>query len=266
MSVAVGGGWASGGYGTSEFEAEYQAALARASLKSKRASRPQAHSHGSLSGIGRLRRGEALRGRSGSGEYLPSGIASAGDKPVSRITTETIAAAANGVDTVSGAPLPRHYAGAISVGGRARPVKATRRPSSRIRSCRRPAPASAVWTEEDVAAYERRWPIGTRQRVWLDVLLYTGLRRGDAVRFGRQHVRDGIGTIKTEKTGDRGDAADPAGARSRPWRPARLAIFPSSLISTVSRSPRNLRQRVQGCLPRCSRSRIGTRVEKDRSD
>ena len=39
-----------------------------------------------------------------------------------------------------------------------------------------------VWTEDHVAAYEKRWPIGTRQRVWLDVLLYTGLRRGDAVR------------------------------------------------------------------------------------
>jgi hypothetical protein len=25
-------------------------------------------------------------------------------------------------------------------------------------------------------------------------------RRGDAVRFGRQHVRDGVGTIKTEKS------------------------------------------------------------------
>lgn len=57
------------------------------------------------------------------------------------------------------------------------------------------------WNEEDVAAYEKRWPIGTKERVWLDVLLYTGLRRGDAVRFGRQHVRDGVGTIKTEKSG-----------------------------------------------------------------
>lgn len=57
------------------------------------------------------------------------------------------------------------------------------------------------WTEEDVAAYEARWPIGTKERVWLDVLLYTGLRRGDAVRFGRQHVRDGVGTLKTEKSG-----------------------------------------------------------------
>jgi integrase len=59
----------------------------------------------------------------------------------------------------------------------------------------------APWSEEDIAAYEARWPIGTRQRVWLDVPLYTGLRRGDAVRFGRQHVRNGVGTIKTEKTG-----------------------------------------------------------------
>ena len=52
-----------------------------------------------------------------------------------------------------------------------------------------------------MATYERRWQIGTRQRVWLDVLLYTGLRRGDAVRFGRQHVRDGVGALKTEKSG-----------------------------------------------------------------
>jgi integrase len=58
-----------------------------------------------------------------------------------------------------------------------------------------------VWTEDDVAAYERRWPIGTKERVWLDVLLYTGLRRGDAVQLGRQHVRDGVATIRTEKTG-----------------------------------------------------------------
>jgi integrase len=56
------------------------------------------------------------------------------------------------------------------------------------------------WTEEHVTAYEKRWLIGTRQRVWLDVLLYTGLRRGDAVRLGRQHIRDGIATLKTEKT------------------------------------------------------------------
>lgn len=58
----------------------------------------------------------------------------------------------------------------------------------------------AVWTDDDVAAFEKRWEIGTRERVWLTVLLYTGLRRGDAARVGKQHVRDGMITIQAEKT------------------------------------------------------------------
>ena len=66
---------------------------------------------------------------------------------------------------------------------------------------RKKGPGFKMWSEEEMAAYERRWPIGTRQRVWLDVLAYTGLRRGDVVRLGRQHVREGIATLKTEKGG-----------------------------------------------------------------
>jgi integrase len=58
------------------------------------------------------------------------------------------------------------------------------------------------WTREDIAAYQKRWPLGTPQRVWVDVLLYTGLRRGDACRVGRQHVRDGILTLRNEKGGE----------------------------------------------------------------
>jgi integrase len=57
-----------------------------------------------------------------------------------------------------------------------------------------------VWTEDDVDRYQARWPIGTKERVWLDVLLYTGLRRGDAVTLGRQHVRNGVATLRTEKS------------------------------------------------------------------
>ena len=58
----------------------------------------------------------------------------------------------------------------------------------------------AVWTDKDVERYHARWPHGTKERVWIDVLLYTGLRRGDAAQLGRQHIRDGWATIKTEKT------------------------------------------------------------------
>lgn len=59
----------------------------------------------------------------------------------------------------------------------------------------------AAWTDDDVAKYYAKWQPGTKERVWIDVLLYTGLRRGDAVLLGRQHLRDEIATIKTEKTG-----------------------------------------------------------------
>ena len=75
-------------------------------------------------------------------------------------------------------------------------------PTAGVKNPSRPKSAGfEAWTEEEVVAYEERWPEGTKERVWLHVLLYTGLRRGDAVRIGRQHVRDGVATIRTEKTG-----------------------------------------------------------------
>jgi integrase len=66
---------------------------------------------------------------------------------------------------------------------------------------RRRTAGFAPWTREDVAAYQARWPLGTPQRVWLDVLLYTGLRRGDAAIIGPGHVKNGVAFIATEKTG-----------------------------------------------------------------
>lgn len=58
-----------------------------------------------------------------------------------------------------------------------------------------------TWTEDDLLAFERRWPLGTRERLAFDLLLYTGLRRSDAVKLGRQHVKDGFLSIRTTKTG-----------------------------------------------------------------
>lgn len=60
-----------------------------------------------------------------------------------------------------------------------------------------------TWTEHDIEAYEARWPIGTRQRLALALLLYTGQRRSDVVRMGRQHVRDGLIEVRQVKTGAR---------------------------------------------------------------
>jgi site-specific recombinase XerD len=58
-----------------------------------------------------------------------------------------------------------------------------------------------AWDQADLERYRAKWPLGTRQRVWVEVLLGTGLRRGDAVVAGRQHVKDGVFSLTTEKTG-----------------------------------------------------------------
>lgn len=64
---------------------------------------------------------------------------------------------------------------------------------------RKKGPGFLAWEEADVARYEARWAAGTRQRVWLHVLLYIGCRRGDAVLLGKQHVKAGVITFVTEK-------------------------------------------------------------------
>jgi integrase len=58
----------------------------------------------------------------------------------------------------------------------------------------------AAWTQDDVDCFAARWPIGTRQRLAFDILRFTGLRVGDAVRLGRPHVRDGVIRLRTQKT------------------------------------------------------------------
>jgi integrase len=59
------------------------------------------------------------------------------------------------------------------------------------------------WTIDDIRRYEKRWPAGTRERVWLHVLSWTGLRLGDACTLGWQHVRDGNWVaLRAEKTGE----------------------------------------------------------------
>ena len=58
-----------------------------------------------------------------------------------------------------------------------------------------------AWEEEDVEKFEAHWPLSTRESLALAILLYTGLRRGDAARLGRQHVKNGVIKITTEKTG-----------------------------------------------------------------
>jgi integrase len=60
------------------------------------------------------------------------------------------------------------------------------------------------WTENDMALYRAKWPLGTEARLMFDILHYTFLRLGDAHRFGPPHlqqiVRKMAVQIATEKS------------------------------------------------------------------
>lgn len=58
-----------------------------------------------------------------------------------------------------------------------------------------------VWSSDDVAAFRRRHPSGTRARLAMEMALCTMQRRGDLVRMGRQHLQGGVLTLRQEKTG-----------------------------------------------------------------
>jgi integrase len=58
-----------------------------------------------------------------------------------------------------------------------------------------------TWTEDEIAAFEAKHAIGTRERLALTLGLYSGQRRGDVIRMGRQHVRAGVLTVTQQKTG-----------------------------------------------------------------
>ncbi|WP_374831053.1 tyrosine-type recombinase/integrase [Paenochrobactrum pullorum] len=59
----------------------------------------------------------------------------------------------------------------------------------------------APWSMEDLALFYARWPIGTKPRLAVELMIHTGLRRSDIVRAGRHHMRGNIFTMKTQKTG-----------------------------------------------------------------
>jgi integrase len=189
-------------YGTDEFWTQYHAAVNGERPQSTKASA------GSLAWlIARYRETPAwtslsLATRRQRENIMRQIIESAGRTPYSAITSATIAA---GRDRRGKTPFQaRHFLdtmrGLFEWAKEAQFVKSN--PATTVKyPLLKSGEGFPIWMEQDVTAYETHWPLGTRQRVWISVLLYTGLRRGDAVRLGRQHVRDGIATIRTEKTG-----------------------------------------------------------------
>ena len=57
------------------------------------------------------------------------------------------------------------------------------------------------WTEDEIAQFETRHPVGSRARLALALLLFTGQRRSDVIRMGYQHLRGNALHVRQEKTG-----------------------------------------------------------------
>lgn len=74
-------------------------------------------------------------------------------------------------------------------------------PTIGIRKVKSQSKGFRTWSEEEIQAFYARHGEGTRARLALDLLVYTGQRRSDVVRMGRQHVRNGVLTIRQSKTG-----------------------------------------------------------------
>lgn len=196
-----------GEYGTPEFMASYQAAVSGEAPASSLGSRNR---RGTFDWLVALYRGSpAWLGMAPATRYKHDKIfkqvsAAAGQEPLSDFTKAVIAA---GRDRRKATPnQARHYLDALRglFGWAATETEATgvvEDPTEGVKNI--PIPKTAgfkIWTEADIAAYEAHWPLGTRQRVWLDVVQFTGLRRGDAYRLGPEHVLDGLFSIATEKS------------------------------------------------------------------
>jgi len=92
--------------------------------------------------------------------------------------------------------------------GELKPILADN-PCLGVRLPRAPKPADPEeeighpeFSDNDLDKFEASYPLGTLERRVYEVIFCTGLRVGDAARFGRQHVmKDGSVRLKTEKTG-----------------------------------------------------------------
>jgi integrase len=57
-----------------------------------------------------------------------------------------------------------------------------------------------TWSEDHIARFETAHSVGSKARLAFALLLYTGQRRSDVVKMGRQHIHGGVLTIDQGKT------------------------------------------------------------------
>lgn len=194
-----------GDYGTLEFEDAYQAALRGDAPQS----RPRV-ANGSLEWLWMLYRQAgawtelSLATRKQRENIIKPVLLTSGREPLSKITKAAVEA---GVKRRAATPTQaKHFVTTLrgmfewALEGNLAKIDPTHGIAFKNKKGSKSG-GFPVWNDLEMAAYERRWPRGTRERVAFDIYQYTGLRRGDAAAVGKQHVKNGVIGIQTEKTG-----------------------------------------------------------------
>jgi len=73
-------------------------------------------------------------------------------------------------------------------------------PAKPVRAPKTRSTGFHTWSEDEIAAFEKKWKLGTREYLALSLLLYTAQRRSDIVTMGPQHVKDGRIRVRQMKT------------------------------------------------------------------
>ncbi len=85
----------------------------------------------------------------------------------------------------------KYFRGVFSWAVEAEISGVTINPARDVKFLRGSAQGFHAWSLDEIEQFERRHEVGTKARLALAILLYTGQRRSDIVTFGRQHVKDG---------------------------------------------------------------------------
>ncbi|MFT8791258.1 site-specific integrase [Komagataeibacter saccharivorans] len=74
-------------------------------------------------------------------------------------------------------------------------------PTRDVRRIRSKSDGFHTWTESEIARFEEFWPLGSKARLALALLLYTGQRPGDVRQMGWYQIHDGVLELRQSKTG-----------------------------------------------------------------
>jgi len=92
-----------------------------------------------------------------------------------------------------------------------------------------------TWTDDEIAQYRAYWPLGTQQRLVMEFALETLSRRGEVVRLGPQHVKNG--RIRIERTHGSEDVDIPVTPELQAACDAKPKSHLTYIVTTLSRAP-----------------------------